>query len=184
MAKHRLSLDIPDTLDKCVMCISDTSIYFDDKAIECPSLQITPPGFNCATDIDPDPTPGFCNLCLTACDLGLQTDNCGTEFCDLPDGIYIIRWSISPNEFVYVEYNYLRITNAMTKWQEILCALDLGACDPPVELKKKLTELRLIEMLIKAAKAMVEVCHNPDKGMQLFEYAVKRLNKLHCTVCL
>lgn len=182
MAKHTLSLEIPDTLNECIMCVMDTSVYADKPPIECPYLDILSPGFTCAVRLDV--TPDFCKLNLTACDLGLQTDNCGTVFNIIPDGIYVIKYSIAPNEFVFVEYNHLRTTEALNKVNKALCALDVAACDPLPEIKEKLRELRLIEMLLKAAKAKVEFCHIPGQGMDLYEYAVKRLDKLTCTLCI
>lgn len=183
MGKHVLSLDIQETLNDCVICVSDTSIYSEGcLQVECPYLDILVPGFSCAVRLDV--TPGFCGLCLTACDLEIQTANCGVTFDTLPDGVYVIKYSIAPNEYVYVEYNHLRTTNIMTTYNKVLCGLDLAACDPLPQIKEKLKELRLIEMLIKAAKAKVEYCHTPSIGMDLYEYAKKRLDKLACSVCI
>jgi len=183
MAKHILSLEVPDTLNECIMCIMDTSIYAEDcLQIECPYLDILPPGFTCAVRLDV--VPPFCKLNLTACDLELQSQDCGIVFNTIPDGVYVIKYSVAPNEYVYVEYNHLRITMAMKKLNDALCALDIANCDPLPEVKEKLQELRLIEMLLKAAKAKVEFCHTPGQGMDLYEYAVKRLDKLTCTLCI
>jgi hypothetical protein len=182
MAKHTLSLEIPDTLNDCILRVIDTSLYADKPPVDCPYLDVQGPGFSCAVRLDVE--PGFCNLNLTACDLELQTENCGTIFNTLPDGVYVIRYSIAPNEYVFVEYNHLRTTEALNKLNEVLCALDVSNCDPLPEVKEKLKELRLIEMLLKAAKAKVEYCHNPSQGMDLYDYAKKRLDKLACTVCI
>lgn len=182
MAKHTLSLEVPDTLNECIICVMDTSVYADKVPVDCPYLDILPPGFTCAVRLDV--SPDFCKLNLTACDLELQTSDCGNVFDVLVDGVYVIRYSVAPNEYVFAEYNHLRITNAMKKFNEVLCALDVANCDPLPEVKEKLKELRLIEMLLKAAKAKVEFCHTPGQGMDLYEYAVKRLDKLACTVCI
>jgi hypothetical protein len=182
MAKHTLSLEVPDTLNDCILRVVDTSLYADKVLVECPYLDILAPGFTCAVRLDVE--PGFCNLNLTACDLGLQTEDCGIRFDTLPDGVYVIKYSVAPNEYVYAEYNHLRITKALNKLNEILCALDVANCDPLPEIKEKLKELRLIEMLLKAAKAKVEYCHTPKHGMDLYEYAMKRLDKMACTVCI
>lgn len=182
MAKHTLSLEIPDTLNDCIMPIMDTSYYAEDVPVECAFLDVLVPGFSCAVRLDV--TPPFCLINLTACDLELQTKECGVRFDSLPDGVYSIKYSVAPNEYVYVEYNHLRITTFMKKFNEVLCGIDLATCDPLPEVKEKLKELRLIEMLIKAAKAKVEFCHKPSQGMDLYEYAKKRLDKLACTVCI
>lgn len=182
MARHILSLEVPDTLNDCILRVVDTTLYDSKLPVECPYLDILAPGFTCAVRLDVE--PGFCNLNLTACDLELQTEDCGIRFDILPDGVYVIKYSIAPNEYAFVEYNHLRITNAMIKLNKILCALDVAACDPLPEVKEKLRELQLIQMLLNAAKAKVEFCHTPKHGMDLYEYAMKRLDKLDCTVCI
>jgi len=183
MAQHVLSLEAPDTLNKCILRIVDTSVYNSQIPVKCLLLQITLPGFNTPVQFtDPDLQPGF-TLNLTACDLGIQTANCGTSYNDLPDGIYIIKYSVSPNEYVYVEYNHLRETKALNKVQAVYCDLDLGTCDPPVQLKQRLERIQFIQQYLKAAKAYVEYCNQPRKGMELYNYAVKLLEKLTCSSC-
>lgn len=127
-------------------------------------------------------TPGF-STNLSACDIGVQTTGCGTTYSSLSDGIYIIKWSIAPNDTVYVEYNHLRITQFMIKWNKVLCEVQNGACEPPAEIKKKLADLKYIWMLVMAAKAKVEFCHQATPGMELYNYALKLLNKYTCATC-
>lgn len=181
MARHILSLDIPDTRNECVLCIMDTSLYADKVPVECPYIDILPPGFTCAVRLEVEPQ--FCKICFTACDLGLQTDDCGVVYNPIPDGVYAVKYSVAPNEHVFVEYNHLRITDALNKLNNAYCDVKAGTCDPLPDVKEKLKELRLIESLLKAAKAKVEYCHTPKEGMDLYEYALKRLNKLNCSTC-
>jgi hypothetical protein len=183
MAQNVLSVEAPDTLNKCILRIQDTSVYNPNSAPVCPLLQVTPPGFTHPVNFtDTTISIGF-NLNLTACDLEMQTADCGNSYRDLPDGIYIIRYSVSPNEIVYVEYNHLRITVALNKVQGVYCNLDLGTCDPPVSIKKKLEDIRYIQQLLLAAKAEVEFCHHAEKGMELYNYAIKLLGKMTCSTC-
>jgi hypothetical protein len=181
MANHVLSLEAPDTLNKCILRLVDTSVYNTQATVTCPELKITLPGFSRSVQI-PNVQPGFI-LNLTACDLEVQTTNCGTTFFDLVDGVYILRWSVSPNDKVYVEYNHLRITCALNKVQKILCALDIANCDPPVKVKERLRELLDIEGYLQAAKAKVEFCGEPKHGMQIYNYANKLLDKMMCVTC-
>lgn len=181
MAQHVLSLEAPDTMNKCILRIVDTSVYNQDAPPKCFLLQVTPPGFAVPTNFeDGFIAPGF-NLNLTACDLEMQKNNCGSVYADLPDGIYIIRYAVSPTDQVYVEYNHLRETCAWTRYQAILCDLDIAACDPPATVKSKMNQLALIRTYLDAAKAKVEFCHEPEKGMELYKYAVKLLNKMDCS---
>lgn len=181
MANHVLSLEVPDVLNTCIIKLFDTSVYATGMPVVCPTLDITVPGFNYASELSV--TPGF-NLTLTACDLGLQSNGCDTsEYANLPDGVYIIKYSVSPNEFVFVEYNHLRITQALNKYYNILCELDVADCDPPAHVEEKLKQLRAIKTFLDAAKAKVEFCHEPDKGMRIYNYALKLLNKIDCKNC-
>jgi len=77
----------------------------------------------------------------------------------------------------------MRITQALMKYQKVLCELDIADCDPPETIKEKLKKLRTIKMYLEAAKAKVEICHEPDKGMRLYKYALKLLDKMTCKNC-
>jgi len=184
MSQHVLSLEAPDTMNLCQLRVVDTSVYNPDVIIKCPILEITLPGFSYPVQFGEDKVaPGFI-LNLTACDLEVQTSGCGTTFNNLPDGIYILKWSVSPNDQVYVEYNHLRITKALTRYQGILCELDIAACAPNDEQVAKMKKLAEIRSYLEAAKAKVEFCHEPAKGMELYKYAVKLLDKFECKSCI
>ena len=173
-------------MNSCVMKIFDTSVYAIPLSVTCPTLNITVPGFGYSNQIEGAVMTDFVNtghITLTACDLQLQTTQCGTQYVDLPDGIYIIKYSVSPNDQVFVEYNYMRITQAMNKYYKVLCDVDVAACEPPFKVKQRLEELRLIKMYLDASISKVEFCHEPQKGMSLYNYALKLLNKMTCTNC-
>src|SRR5688572_30000362 len=125
MANHVLSLEAPDTMNKCILRTVDTSVYNPQTNPVCPLLQVTVPGFKRPVQFDDSLIQTGFILNLTACDLEIQTEQCGSKYADLPDGIYIIKYSVSPHDLVYVEYNHLRITSALYKYQSILCDLDV-----------------------------------------------------------
>jgi hypothetical protein len=177
---HQLSLEIPTTANPRIFRIDDTSIYTDGLPIICPVLQITPPGFSVPTNITV--TTPF-NLVLNACTLGIQSSDCGNNSYVLPDGIYIIRYSVSPNDKVFVEYHHMRVTQFVNRYNQMLCNLELNGCEPNADIKAQLNELRLIKSFIDAAKAKVEDCHDDAKGMELLEYARRKLMKLDSNFC-
>lgn len=178
MAKHELALDIPDTLNEHVLKVWDSSIYSEDVPMECPKLEVTLPGFQLPAVVT-SIKPGFTEN-LNACILGIQVYNCGVQFNPIPDGIYVIRLSYSPNDKVYVEYNHLRITCALNQINKILCCLDLKDCEPIEPTKSQIRELQDLWMMLKGAKSNVEYCHHPKKGMAMYNYVVGRLDKLAC----
>jgi hypothetical protein len=180
MANHVLSLEVPTVMNTCILSIFDTSVYSPLIPVTCPILNITVPGFAYSVQI---PVLENFNQTLTACDLNLQTQNCGISYTDIPDGIYIIKYSVEPSDIVFVEYNHLRITKALNRYNNILCRVDVADCDPPFRIKQKLEALRIIRMYLDAAKSKVEFCHEPQKGMSLYNYALKLLMKMECVNC-
>lgn len=123
------------------------------------------------------------NLVLNACTLGIQSSGCGDTCNPIPDGIYKVNYSVSPNEKVFVEYDYLRLTQTMNKYYNLLSTLEMAACEPDADVKEQLKELRLIKSFLEAAKAKVEYAHNPEQGMELLVYAQKRLIRLGNQMC-
>lgn len=184
--KHLLSLHIPETLNSESITIHDTSIYAEGMNISCPTLQVQLPGFTTATSINEDSTPalvpGFIRH-LTACHLEVQSANCGSVFDCLPDGVYVIRYSVSPNDIIYVEYNHLRRTKALKQYQGLFCELELDTCALPKDKEARLNELREIKSYLDAAKYYVETCHKPTKGMELYNYALKKMKAMNCSSC-
>ena len=172
--KHQLSLEVPDTNNCSVFRVLDTSIYDPHVPVTCNKLEITSPGFNEPVAIDV--ISGF-NLILNGCTLGIQSAGCGTISERLPDGIYTIRYSVSPNDKVFVQYHYLRVCMITNKYFNELCKLELAACEPEPDVKDQLNELRLIKSYIDAAKAKVEQCNDLQEGMELLMYAQSRLQK-------
>jgi len=178
MAKqHILSLEIPAVSNCELLCIKDTSQYNTELAVDCEELLITLPGYSVPVLIKVD--KNF-DMCLTACTLALQKLKCGTIQDKIPDGIYIVRYSVSPNSKVYVEYNHLRVTRLLTTYYDVLCDLDVNACQPDSAKQALLSEMSYIRTMIDAAVSNVEYCQSAAQGMQLYNYAKTRLNKIAC----
>lgn len=178
MLANKLNLNIPDILAECVLRIEDISTYNDLVPRVCPTLQISVPGFNECVTLSELPKDFILNL--TACDLGLQKEDCGTESQPIPDGIYTIKYSQSPNEKVFVEYDHLRVSVLKQKLKREWCILDLGTCEPSVEVGKKMQQLTLIDNYVEAAKAKAEYCNDAEAGMALYNYANKLLSEYSC----
>tara|TARA_R110001606_G_scaffold356300_1_gene507553 strand:- start:436 stop:1008 length:573 start_codon:yes stop_codon:yes gene_type:complete len=175
--KHILSLEIP-TVSNCeLLCIKDTSQYASNLAVDCEELLITMPGYSVPSLIKV--TEKF-DMCINACTLALQKEDCGTKQQALPDGIYIIRYSVAPTAKVFVEYNHLRVTSLLGDYYQALCDLDVQACQPETTKQELLSELNFIRTLIDAAVANAEYCQSSAQGMQLYNYAKQRLGKIKC----
>jgi hypothetical protein len=175
--KHILSLEIPTVSNCGLLCIKDTSQYSSELAVDCEELLITLPGFSVPVLIKVN--KGF-DMCLTACILALQKIECGTVQQDIPDGIYVIRYSVSPNLKVYVEYNHLRVTALLTSYYKVLCQLNVQACQPESQKQALLSEMSFIKTIIDAAVANAEYCQSSAQAMQLYNYEKQRLSKINC----
>lgn len=184
-AKHILSLEILNVSNTKYLSIKDTSQYAKGLGTDCSELLITPPAPLGTTALKTSiiaVKPGF-DLNITACALKLQSMSCNEIRTDIPDGVYVIRYQLSPHDKTYVEYNFLRTTGLMKIYYEKLCALDMAACEPDSTRKSLLLEMNMIKMLIDGAKSKVEYCSQPAAGLELFNYAKRKLERITCKQC-
>lgn len=158
-------------------------MYNSFLEIECPILEVTLPGFSYAIQFGEETiSPGFARA-FTACDLKIQKENCGSKFGVLPDGVYVLKYSVSPNDEVYVKYNHLRAVELNSRYEKLLCDLDIADCEPGRETRQKMNVLQDVRLYLDAAVSKVEICHEPRKGIQLYTYAKKLLDDLECVTC-
>jgi hypothetical protein len=177
MARHILQLEVPDTYCEGVFLVNDISIYTNTLPVTCMNLQITPPGYSSPTVIVP--TQENFKLILNACTLGLMAPGGCGELCpNIPDGIYNIYYSISPNTQVFVEYQYLRITHAMNMRNNLLCELNMPCCLPSKELEYDIKNLDLIKSFLLSAQLNVGVAHQPEDGINMYRYALQLMEKM------
>jgi len=187
--KHTLALDIPDTSCENILRIWDASVYGVGLDVDCPRLDIYLPGFSIpiyyttnATITPPTVLDGGFVKNFSTADLGIThpNDNAGS----FPDGLYTIRYSVSPNDTVYVQYYHLRVTQLMNKYYKEICKIQLQSCEPTAEQHQKLHDLRYIKMYIDAAKAKAEYCHAPVQANEMYVYAEKLLAKYQTGCCV
>jgi hypothetical protein len=189
-ARHILSLDFPETANKGIFRIKDSSVYSSLIGVSCATLEITPPGYSSpgVLTVDRD-----FDLVLNACSMGIlgtpynptvapPSTPCDDSCPDLPDGIYNIRYSVSPNDKVYVEYRVLRTVKFYHRYAKVMCGIPKG-CAPDAETEAKIREMQLIDSFVQAAHFKVEEENVPDEGMDLLRYAIKRLSKFSCATC-
>lgn len=178
--RSQLELYFPPTTPK-IMVIQDRSIYNPDIPVENAILQITPPGFKHSIPFNVE--PGF-SLVVNSNLLKLSNVKKLDDLCDIPDGVYIIKYSICPNDEMYEEYYHLRISKIMSDFIEKSCSLDLADCSNEQNNSytiKQLKELNTIETYIKAAKNSVEDCNDLKKGQELYDFAKKKIDKINKT---
>lgn len=175
-----LELFIPDNNGLCSMNIQDISVYPDGWLVECADLVITPPGFTDGVPINIDGI--LFNKTVTACDLGLQTENCDRCNMTLPDGIYLIKYSISPNDSLFVSYYHFRTAILRYKFHSLLCCLDSKKLYDE-DLKIIYETVNKIVFNMEVLKLDCEFNHNIKDAMSLYRDIEKDISKLACSYC-
>lgn len=177
MAKHILALDFPDTPNEGIFRIKDTSIYTPLLKVECPELQILPSGYGRPAVLN-SITAGF-DLVLNACTMGIMGPASCADTCpNLPDGVWHIRYDISPNDKVYVEYDIMRTTHATNRLNAMYCATADKPCNPDADTVYQLQQLDLIRDFLVASQVLVGEQHKIEDGVNMYRYAVNLIDKL------
>lgn len=176
MAKHLLSLAILPVTNEGIFAIKDTSVYTSLLGISCPQLQVLAPGYTYPSAI---PVSANFNTAFNACTLGMLTSGSCVDSCPvLPDGIYWLRYSVSPADQVYVEYNYLRTVQAINRLNSILCKIADTPCLPGTEQQYDIEQCGLIREYLISAKTLVEDVNRPADGINMYHFAITCMDKL------
>jgi len=175
--KHFLSLEVGTVTNGGIFIIKDTSIYASGIPVSCMNLQITPPGFNTPTVLVPD-TKGF-EYILNACTLGIMgPTGCSQQLPLVPDGIYQLHYSVSPNDSVFVSYNYLRVVSAINRLNEMLCAVGLADCLPSRDQEQEVHYIEMVRGYLRAAQTNCNELRNPADAINQYRYAIQLMDKM------
>jgi len=163
-----LDILVTPTYSKKTLGINDISEYPDDPPIvEAPSIEISIPGFD---SIILPFVPGELNV-FNSASLGLS--DVGIED-PIPDGIYVVRYSITPAESSYVEKTFLRVEKLQETFDTAFMKLDLANCNDLIKKQQKVT-LDTINYFIQGAIASANNCSTTD-AMKLYKKAYKLLH--------
>jgi hypothetical protein len=176
-----LSLEIENKGDCKNIRITDSSFYNPLLPVTCMQLQVKTPGNTVPVEFELE-NPYFTTV-LNANNLKIQ-DNVPNECLEsLPDGIYYIKYSINPNNKLYVEYNYLHNCGQYAKYIDLVCDLFSEKClMTNNQYLEKTKELAKIKSLIDSSKYLIEYCGNPEGGVDLYNEANELLNKFKSNV--
>lgn len=165
-----LDFTIMDTHSTLTIGIADTSFYPDNFSVANPTFEITPPAFSKAT------------LIYTVSEVNIFNSNTLDITCvptvdllsDLPDGIWIVRQSISPAIDFNIQRTFIRTTKLEQKLGIAFLKTDITQCnqDMKVEQMKVIDE---ISFYIQASIAAANQCNN-KLAMDLYQLANKMLD--------
>lgn len=178
----KLNVDYIESSNPKTFRLIDDSEYNPQGNVSNSILEITPPGFNYSTNFAVKP---YFNMVFNASLLNILKVKSAKLLADLPDGIYHIKYSISPNTDLFVEYDYFRTVKLREKFSRIACGLLDKKRDYTVrEFDEIKQEILWIDQLIDASKYKVEICDESEKGIHLYNEAGHLLEKyISCLTC-
>lgn len=172
----KLGINIIDTHDFKTLGLLDVSQYNPNIVVEQATIEIFPPGFSLAA------SPYFMFGALNVYNsngLGLTRASCEEELVNLPDGIWKIKYSICPNDKLFIEKIFLKTDKLRCKFNQAFLTLDLS-CDSDLtdsNNKKKLKKIQEIEQYIQGAIAASNQ-ENAKLATDLYKKADQLLDKL------
>jgi len=176
-----LSLDIENKGDCNVFHIVDTSFYNSNLPVNTGILEIKSPGL--CNSVFFEPLNGF-HLIVNSSLLRLQLATNYESLYPLPDGIYYIKYSINPNDQLFVEYNYLHNCNQYQKYIHAACSLYHAKKDyTKKEYAEKVRDLAKVKDMIDSSKYLAEYCEDSEGAKELYEEVNDQLEKLGYNDC-
>lgn len=177
MRKIHIDFQVYDSNDPKQIIILDTSIWshIEDKPAV---IEIITPG-----NVKP---VGYTYLkngvtILNSINLGLNCQDCGEEFIDLPDGVYEITVKGSPDKFNKKRY-YLKTTTIQSKIDDVLLQT-YSNCNNCEENNTNIEKILRYQNLIKIAEAFLRKgysCESQDIIFKIQDF-LKKFNK--CRRC-
>ena len=175
MADLKLDILVIPTYSTFSLGVMDASTYpTDPPNVSSPSIKITVPGFG--DTILPFDVNAF-NLYTTA-NLGIT--EVGSEQ-PLPDGIYRLRYSVSPANVNYVEKTIMRTEKIQEKFNRAFLQLDLMECDGAIKTQSSVT-LNSINFFIQGSIAAGNNCAEYEAN-KLYTQADNMLNNFLKSNC-
>lgn len=172
----RLNFDIIDTHDFKTLGIVDTSWYNPDITVESATIEILAPGYVYA--VSPFFMPKALNV-YNSNGVGITKASCEEELKDLPDGIWRVKYSICPNDKLYIEKFFLKTDKLRCKYNQAFLNLDLKSEGEDKSGKKM--RLDEIEFYIQGAIAASND-QNAKDAQDFYNKADKLLNKYNSDI--
>ena len=169
MTGLKLDILVIPTYNSLTLGIADASTYPESPAVQSPTLTIEIPGFN---NIPPIPFKINDFNIINSASLGLS--DVGDDLIPLPDGIYTIKYSVTPAYENYVNKTIIRVEQLQQKFDEAFMSLDMIECDQAIKKQDKV-QLNTIYFLIQGSIAAANNCAI-DTSNKLYKQAQSSLN--------
>lgn len=157
-----------DTHDIRTFALADTSIYPPGFTPITPTVEITVPGFAPKQIVF---TPSSIQV-YNSNTLEITCDDC--ELVALPDGIYHVKYTMTPAYTYYVDKSFLRTNAIYAKLDNHFLKLDFMQCNAAIKEQDK-EFLDTVEFFIEGAVAAAHKCLE-KRAMNLYKKANEMLN--------
>jgi len=170
MSNLKLDILVVPTYNTKTLGVADASEYPNDFVIQAPTLEITVPGFGVATIPF---VPNDFNI-INSTIVGLTTTD--EVLLPLPDGLYKLRYSVTPAYENNVEKTIFRVDQLLERFDVVFMRLDMMECDSAIKKQTKI-ELNYIYLLIQGAMSAANNCAT-DVANKLYIQASKKIAQL------
>lgn len=168
MADLKLDILVIPTYNTLTLGIADVSTYPTSPAISSPTIEITVPTFGKVT------LPFNINDFNIFNSLSLGITSVGDSLLPLPDGIYYLKYTVTPAYLNFVERSIMRVDQLQEKFDNAFMKLDMMECDRAIKTQQKV-ELNSIYFFIQGSIAAANNCA-VDEANKLYTQAKKMLN--------
>ena len=173
MAVLKLDILVVPTYNTLTLGIADASTYVTTPS--APTIEITIPGFGIVTLPF---VPNDFNI-FNSTSLGITS--VGDPLLPLPDGVYYLKYSISPAYVNYVERTIIRVDSLQERFDAAFMKLDMMQCDLAIKTQQKVT-LNSIYFFIQGSIAAANNCA-VETSNKLYAQASNMLNNFIKTDC-
>lgn len=168
-----LDILVINTYNAETLGIADNSVY--DITITAPTIDITVPG---EAMIAIPFTPNDFNV-FNSTSLGLTP--VGAPITPLPDGVYLLKYTIAPANTYFTEKSIMRTALIQEKFDNAFMRLDMMECDSAIRTQSKVT-LNSIYYMIQGS---IAAANNAavDTANKLYAQADRMLDNFIRTNC-
>jgi hypothetical protein len=169
MPALNLDIVVVPTYSTLTLGIADASTYpTDPPIVTAPTIEIDVPSLG---NVVLPFVPNDFNI-FTSASLGLTL--LGEPLIPLPDGLYILKYTVAPAYENFVEKSIMRVEKLQEKFDEAFMKLDMMECDRAIKTQQKVN-LTSIYFFIQGSIAAANNCAI-DEANRLYDQANRMLN--------
>lgn len=169
----QLDIYIEKILNPKLLIVKDASWYNPDVAVTNAKLDLQYPNSTSYVNI---PVGKNFTYMINSNTIGLTNVSRSDALAELPDGIWTIKYSICPNEELFVEYTFLRNVKQLIRYHNLFCQIEIERCNRK-QYSEDLETIRGIKDIIDAAEYLANDCGKYEKAIELYDYADGLLNE-------